>query len=49
MFVIKTAIVHISKMEGHIMPRVATIPPIIPLSLFPTKVATFTAITPGVT
>ena len=39
---------HINIIEGDTTPRVATIPPIIPLSLFPTNVATLTAITPGV-
>lgn len=45
---IKAAIIHINRIEGEITPRVDTIPPIAPLSLCPTNVATFTAITPGV-
>ena len=34
--------------EGVTTPQVATIPPKIPCKLYPMKVATFTAIIPGV-
>ena len=34
--------------DGVMTPRVATMPPGIPASLFPINVDTFTAITPGV-
>ena len=48
MLFMKAAIIQINNTEGEITPSVDTIPPITPLSLFPTKVATLTAITPGV-
>ena len=34
--------------EGNTTPKVANIAPITPFSLYPTKVAVFTAIIPGV-
>ena len=42
------AIISIIINDGNTTPNVAIMPPIIPFSLYPIKVAVLTAITPGV-